>query len=724
MSKINKIPVFLFLFFTFTTINAQNLDSLLSILPKQKKEEEVTTLRKIGNEYLKYNLDSSSVYLQKALNIAKKNKYSTEEALIYRNIGKLKIFQGSYSEAAKNTQKSIKLFEQQSDFYNTAITYNNLGIIYSYSLKPDSEYICYNKALKLNIERKDTTEIVETYNNFGTFFYYSSEYDSALYYFDKGMKLLKNKESNITKGAICNNFALVYQAQGKLLKAIDYYVKALEFYKKEDDIRIINLIYNNIGSLYIELSFFNKAAEYFLKNIKYYHNTGKISEYLMAMNNYGNCLSNTGKIDSALAVYKRAISIADTTNISTTKALLYKNTGEIYIDKKDYSQAAVWLYKSLELIKKSDNKFDLASVYVSLGQAEFYLGNIKKAKLYSALSEKVATEIGAYKILITVYLLRGEIFQLQRNYKMSSFYFDKYIQLNDSVLSNDIRKQISDLETRYQTEKKEKEIAQLKIKSATQELSIERRDKILYILVSIFLLLIISLIFIIRHNRIKQKQKSLELEQRLLRSQMNPHFIFNALSCIQEYIINQKPLEAGSYLSNFAKLMRSILINSATEFIPLEDEIETLEHYLQLQKMRFPDKFNYEIIVPDDMETYEIVIPPMLLQPFIENAVKHGIEKKIDGIGKLTVVFSENNNSLLLKVQDNGVGLKFAEEQNEKKHRSMATNITYSRIANFKKSYKQNVHFEIGDLLNEKQEFAGTQVSFELPKKYLSNKQN
>jgi len=527
MNLLKKIFIFLLFYSIINITEAQNIDSLLKILPKQNNKEEIQTLRNIGNTFLQINLDSSEYYLEKALQKDKQNKFKIEKALTYKTIGKLRLYQGNYKDAALNTKKAISIFTKEGDLQNLAISYNNLGIMYEYLEMPDSGYYFYNVALAINFERKDTIEIVETYNNIGTFFYYKASYDSALFYFNKGFKLLDNVESNTTKGAILNNCALIYHTKGDLMSAIDNYIKAHQYYEKTNEIRTINLINNNIGALYFELKFYNKAIEYFTKNIEYNKQTKNIGDLMKSLNNYGNCMSGKGEKDSALVIYKQALEIIDTINMPKTKALLYKNTGDVYLDKKNYKEASIWLYKSLDLRENFKSTSNVISVYISLAEVEFNLENVKLAKRYAEEAEKRASEIEEFEFLINIYLVKAEIYQQEKNYKQSALYYQKYISLNDSLINNDVRKQISELETRYQTERKEHKIklqeVELEKSNAKTEkaeaLNQKRQAQRNIFIIAFILMIIIALIILknyrekIKINNILKAQKD-EIEQK------------------------------------------------------------------------------------------------------------------------------------------------------------------------------------------------------------------
>ncbi|MCF8369257.1 MAG: histidine kinase [Bacteroidales bacterium] len=233
--------------------------------------------------------------------------------------------------------------------------------------------------------------------------------------------------------------------------------------------------------------------------------------------------------------------------------------------------------------------------------------------------------------------------------------------------------------------------------------------------------LIISAIILIiqyREKKIKEQNRYLALEQKLLRSQMNPHFIFNSLSSIQSFIFENNPITAGSYLSRFAELIRSILYNSREEFIPLEKEIKTLQHYLDLQQLRYNNKFDYELWIDPELDTEDTGIPPMLAQPFIENAIEHGL-KNITWKGFLSVRFELDESFVKLIVSDNGLGIFSAKKQKDEKkkdHVSLATIITNERIEILNKNRKKNKYaMHIAEIKSADGKVKGTCVEIKLP---------
>jgi sensor histidine kinase YesM len=220
-----------------------------------------------------------------------------------------------------------------------------------------------------------------------------------------------------------------------------------------------------------------------------------------------------------------------------------------------------------------------------------------------------------------------------------------------------------------------------------------------------------------RQNRIKANQQNIQLKQRLFRSQMNPHFIFNSLASIQNSIINEDPMKASKYLARFSKLVRNILDSSTAETITLEDEINTIENYLTLQKIRYPEMINFNISVDDGLDVEATFIPPMLAQPFIENAIEHGLKSK-EAKGNIEVRFTKKNQTLVLEIEDDGIGRPQAQENLKAKdpgHKSMATGITQERINVLNRKKKRKIHFNIIDLKDESGRARGTKVMIEIP---------
>lgn len=241
--------------------------------------------------------------------------------------------------------------------------------------------------------------------------------------------------------------------------------------------------------------------------------------------------------------------------------------------------------------------------------------------------------------------------------------------------------------------------------------------------ISLFILLFVGTsIYLIRlriqriRNRLQLENNLLDMERKALRLQMNPHFIFNALDSISSFIFKNDPQKAVRYLNNFAKLMRLTLESSMEHLHPVETEVSILKNYLELEKLRFQGKFDYSIDLDDEID-YDIGIPPMLIQPHVENAILHGLKPMASG-GKLELRFELNDDDdmLIIEIEDNGIGRQKAKEFNRKKdHRSMATQINEDRIRLLKMSKNEKIDIAIIDKKDEKEQALGTLVVIKLP---------
>ncbi len=234
---------------------------------------------------------------------------------------------------------------------------------------------------------------------------------------------------------------------------------------------------------------------------------------------------------------------------------------------------------------------------------------------------------------------------------------------------------------------------------------------------AIFLILFLVGLLFLRQNKLKNEHKSTLLEQKLLRLQMNPHFIFNAFSNILRLIDMNDNKRASAYLTTFGKLLRTTLESTREDMVPFETEIGTLRNYLELQKLRYPEKFEFSLEVDEKIDQEDMSIPPMLVQPFIENAIEHGIRHKTT-TGRIDVRFALMNKKIICEVEDDGVGREKAweaEYTERGNHKSLATEIIRDRIQVLNKKFKQKIKLEIIDIKSEQSVAIGTKVLLDLP---------
>jgi LytS/YehU family sensor histidine kinase len=218
-------------------------------------------------------------------------------------------------------------------------------------------------------------------------------------------------------------------------------------------------------------------------------------------------------------------------------------------------------------------------------------------------------------------------------------------------------------------------------------------------------------------ERATYQNRMTELEMQALRAQMNPHFIFNCLNSINRFILKNQADEASDYLTKFSKLIRLILFNSQSQSVPLENELEALKLYLEMEMLRFEGRFHFQINTHPDLEVEELEVPPLIIQPYVENAIWHGLMHK-EGQGHLSIDLYRQNGMLLCQITDDGVGRKRAAELKSKsasKGKSLGMQITSHRLELINSLSEKETTVQITDLVDSAGEACGTRVVLKIP---------
>jgi len=514
----------------------------------------------------------------------------------------------------------------------------------------------------------------------------------------------------------------IYMIKSEYNIATEYMLESLKYFEKQKDYTSASGIYLNLTYIQVEQNDLTTAEEYAKLSYNYAVSAENKKYQSKSLLNIGEIFFLKHEYSDALNYYKKSLKIADSINYNEFKSLIFLNIGGLFKELNQLDSAELYSEKAADFNYKNDASiYTIPKAYLLISEISESKKNYKKAEKYAFKALKFSDSAQVYQISATAYEYLSRIFAKKGDYKTAYEYKVSSAQINDSIFTEEKYKIQNELEAVYENNKKKIKIEKL---AKEKEISKQKAQRFEYILFFVLLLITVVIItgsLIFRQNKLNAKNKSIELEQKLLRSQMNPHFIFNSISAIQDFIMNNNPIEASSYLSDFAKLMRAVLINSSDNFISLSNEIETTEYYLKLQRLRLSDKFDYKIIISDEIDAGEYSVPPMLMQPFIENSIIHGIMKKTDGKGLITVSYSAENGFLIMKTQDNGIGRKLSEKYNNSQHKSKAVDITNQRINLLSEKYKQKITFEIIDLTDERNNPSGTLVLFKLPFRKFNN---
>jgi tetratricopeptide (TPR) repeat protein len=413
--------------------------------------------------------------------------------------------------------------------------------------------------------------------------------------------------------------------------------------------------------------------------------------------------------DSSLFYLNKALKINESIKDTTGIAECYTRFGIAY-DREGQHEKALKYYRLAFDLNPATPSVQLLTNYTNVlisekkfKQAEMLLSNLRK-------EENIITQLNAIKSLIKLKEAEG-------NYKEALIFSEEYNEKNQELLDVEKVRQIEELQTQYDVAEKENQINLLHERDAHQTKILFQNRIILYISVGLLLMVLLTVFLIFRNKAIRLKAEQVLLERQLLRSQMNPHFIFNCLSNIQSTVLQKEHIKAAKYIATFSKLVRNILENSTQSKVTFSNELTALNDYLILQKIRYNDRFDYEITVDEQIEEDIISIPPMLFQPIVENAIEHGIAEKTDGF--INIHFQQHDKYINCTVIDNGIGygnnINLSKSESENKKRSLSTQITKRRLIILSKYLKQTLDYKITVLHNEEGEVAGTKVEIDIP---------
>jgi len=558
------------------------------------------------------------------------------------------------------------------------------------------------------------------WNHMGNFYYDEGDYGRALEYFLNSIKIREERADRKGVAAAMSNMGNIYERTGNYTKCLDLYFKSLKVFEEIKDERGQAALLNNIGNTYDYMHDFDKALNYYFKALKLSETVKNKMTASTLMVNIGNNYFNQGQFQKGLEYHLNSLKIKEEIKDAKGIATLLTNIGMDYEQFGDNKKAMEYFKKALELGIKIEDKQGIAYLYQIIGNnltmQKKYDEALDNALKSFALSKEINSLIDisqSEELLGRVYEHKGDGLNALKHYRAHRI-------ARDSLLNEENTKKTVRLEMNFEFDKKEAaaklEQQRLADRNEIQSLQLSRKNYFMAGLISLLCLTVFIGWLVFRQNKLKAEQTAIQLEQKLLRSQMNPHFIFNSLTTIESFIYENQPKEAGRYLSDFARLMRLILENSTVEYISLDKEVKTLEYYLMLQKLRLEDGLEYTIHIDETLDPEQVSIPPMLTQPFIENAIEHGFRGSKQ-TGKVLVSFKQLNNQLIVEVKDNGVGFNSAKETRDKNkmHRSMAMQITKERLAVLNRSKKQKLTFSVSDISDETKQTTGTVVIFSIP---------
>ncbi|WP_298508582.1 histidine kinase [uncultured Kordia sp.] len=576
------------------------------------------------------------------------------------------------------------------------------------------------RALERNIEASDSTliyieqiqKIIDSDKNLpdslyienvfrkGVYHYKKQALDSASYYYHKTVDLVKGPNTRDRNLIYFWNTWILDRSQDRLANVIDVAKKFVKISDEKKHAYGLTIAYNFLEVSYFVLGNYEQAWYYNKKGLEAAKASNNMDMYVVAGNSKARMLYNHFNKKQEAFAFLDSLQVVKTTKKDTRRQYL-RQYGTLSFADKNYKKAIKYYDSVIALTKEieSGKNYNLLEGYNNL--AESYI-ELKEYELAERYLDTVSTIIDENSF--TEYVSFYNELRFRVNYGKGNS--------EESLLEE--YKALIDRQNKLHEEKIDEELESLKRaneqeKITTAEKNASEQRNIIFISLSVLLGLLVIIVYLFyRQRRLKFQKQDLQMQQRLLRSQMNPHFTFNILSVIQHQV-KENQEKAVNYLLKFSRLLRLILENSLHNYVQIEDELESLRKYLELQLIRFPKKFDYTITLENFEEDEFLFIPPMLMQPFIENSIEHGF-LGIDYKGNIDIKLRLEDKFIACTIEDNGIGIK---ETNNTYKKSVSTKLI-SKFIN--KTTKSNV--QIQNKTNTDASNSGVLVKFLIPYKF------
>ncbi len=603
----------------------------------------------------------------------------------------------------------------------------------------EEEYAYAQKAIEDALHLKDTLLYARALDNFGLLYRFHQHYREAIDFHIKAFNLVESKKVKpYYKMRFANNAAVAYRYVQKYATSVFYFMKALKIAEKEDDLRNISISNTGIGNALSNIpGREDEALQYFLRAIEAEKKRGKdlgiainyqfISGYYIDKEDYTTARDYLSKLLQLNKEIKNELGLAITHELL---GVSYMKEG------RNLTKAASSFENALGRFKVLNNLPKQAAILKNLGNVQLKRDNLTGAENYFQKSLALAKKLQQYELVSANSIKLCEISEKKNNYQQALRYYKQANTSEDSIKLTDQNVRIEMLTRKYNIEKKESQIQLLQKDKALQQTvmenqkqKLEQRRLISFVLAVGLLLLFVIFLMQYRNYRTKKKtnariqkkekermkaiyERNLAQSEILVtRLQINPHFLFNSLNAITYLIQSEQNSKAIKYLKIFSKYTRMVLETSKQDVISLQQELKLANYYLILEENRFEDGFKFRITGSNLPEIEEVDIPPLLLQPFIENAIWHGLLPSTREQRMLDIVIVSKSKSIEITIDDNGVGRKAQENQNNlKKHKSMGMQIIKERIQLYNKSYAEKISYKIIDKKNESGQTEGTRV--------------
>jgi tetratricopeptide (TPR) repeat protein len=562
--------------------------------------------------------------------------------------------------------------------------------MYSQTINTAQEVQKESKKLRKAVDNKDETAQADSYYSIAESFFNDGNFLKSEEYYKKAQNIYEklNDKPNIEK--VSRKLAQSQEKQNKITPAISNYNRAAQMSYAEKS------MVNSNDAARLSSASPEVKEEAIQNNIQINEKAKDKGDLAASYSQLADVNIEQKNIPKAEENLNNAYKVSRQAAPQQALEISQKLT-DFYVENKKFDKAIEAKKEVLKEAFVKDNSQEKVNQIQEL--ADIY---IKK----NDTEEAISLLKNAYKISLE----KGHTLEAQKSVKKLDSLYNVSENTNASVqLYRDFLGKLPDLVSKDRSlvdnkilEDTEQRIAQLEKERELKDELIRKKNVFNYSLIGALLVLVGLIIFIFRTlKKVQVKNKKIALQS--LRREMNPHFIFNSLNSVNHFIATNNELEANQYLTKFSKLMRGVMENSTEDFIPFQQELDLLQNYLALEKTRFSDKFDYEIEVDERLNTQSLKVPGMLVQPFLENAVWHGLRYR-ENKGFLKLSFKKENEHLKITIEDNGIGIEESKKQkteHQKTREGRGMKNTLERITLLNDLYHQQIQCKITDKKDE-----------------------
>jgi tetratricopeptide (TPR) repeat protein len=604
------------------------------------------------------------------------------------------------------------------------------------SKSPDEAEGLFKQALA-DAERLDHWKgKVRVHNSIGILYGIRGDYPMALDHFKQGLLINEERHFNTGLADSYSNMGIVYKRIGNYPLSLQHYRQALEIYQRINDYKGIAAVYQNMAVLHDLMNELEQSYQLYRKAYAIEDSLQNKRGMAIVTGNIGIYHMNKKQFSAADEHFRLYLQLAHELQDKGYVSDALQNLGNSQAQQGNATAAMDLFTESLAIAVEMGNRQSLSTLHYSLGDLELQKKNYAKALEHATTSLKYAENLSSIQHIMSAQLLLSRVVEASGNHQLALEHHKRYSAWKDSLLNDEKVRQFKAQQVQFEVMEKDNALASQRTALALLTRDVEWKQRWLMLLIGFLVMSVVALVLVIiqvRHRKrsnelltrknqliLEQKREietlNTDLEKRMLRAQMNPHFIFNALSSIQHFITLNDKSSALRYLSRFSHLLRQVLETSIDGTVILAEEIELLRIYLELESLRFDGSFSFELGVDPSLDPSAIEVPVLLYQPFIENAVLHGLVAK-EGEKKLSVRFGDDGEQVTCTIIDNGIGREAAaQRRGHREQPSRGLSVTAKRLALLEKNRNVKTDIIINDLVDPEGNPAGTQVDIKLPK--------